>query len=45
LKQEIVGLKAKLEETKENLEKKISEILQEKFNDFARKLMENNRPQ
>jgi uncharacterized protein (DUF342 family) len=44
LKQEIVELKAKLEENNENLEKKFSEVFQKKFDDFMRKLMEESRP-
>jgi Leucine-rich repeat (LRR) protein len=44
LKQEVVELKTELKENKENFEQKISEILQKKFDDFTRKLMEDNRP-
>jgi hypothetical protein len=44
LKQEVVELNAKLEKNEGNFEQKISEILQKKFDDFTRKLMEDNRP-
>ncbi len=43
LKQEIVELKAKQEENEENFEHKVSEILQKKFDEFERKLVEDNR--
>jgi hypothetical protein len=44
LKQEIVELKATLEESNGKFEQKLSEIIQKKFDDFTRKLMEDNRP-
>jgi hypothetical protein len=44
LKQEVVELKTELEKNEGNFEQKISEILQKKFDDFTRKLMEDNRP-
>ncbi len=44
LKQEIVELNAKLEKNEENLKIEFNEILQKKFDDFTRKLMEDNRP-
>ncbi len=44
LKQEIVELNAKLEESKESLKAEFNEILQKKFDDFVKKLMEDNRP-
>ncbi len=44
LKQEVVELKTELKENKGNFEQKISEILQKKFDEFTRKLMEDNRP-
>jgi hypothetical protein len=40
LKQEIVELKTELKENKENLKIEFNEILQKKFDDFTRKLME-----
>jgi hypothetical protein len=44
LKQEIAELNAKLEESKESLKAEFNEILQKKFDDFVKKLMEDNRP-
>ncbi len=44
LKQEVVELKAKQEENKQNLRMEFNEILKKKFEDFTRKLVEDNRP-